>query len=68
MAEIDKDMKEVDRLKAERLTKKSDVDSMEENIAKVKTFSQLLSLRVFVILFHSWKINNYFWAPNPKTV
>lgn len=35
LQEIDKDMRELDRLKAERLTKKSEVDAMDEIIGKV---------------------------------
>lgn len=35
MTEIDKDMRELERLKSERLTKKTDVDAMEEHIGKV---------------------------------
>jgi structural maintenance of chromosome 1 len=36
MKEIEKDMAEVDRLKAAKLTKKSEVDSMEEHISKAR--------------------------------
>lgn len=36
LQEIDKDMRELDRLKAERLNKKSEVDAMDEVIGKVK--------------------------------
>lgn len=36
LQEIDKDMRELDRLKAERLTKKSEADAMEEIIAKAR--------------------------------
>ncbi|XP_075230606.1 structural maintenance of chromosomes protein 1A-like [Lycorma delicatula] len=36
MTEIDKDMRELDRLKSERLTKKNDVDAMEEHIGKAR--------------------------------
>lgn len=35
MSEIEMDMKEVDRLKAQRLTKKQEVDQMDEVISKV---------------------------------
>jgi len=35
MAEIETDMKEVDRLKAQRQTKKQEVDQMDEVISKV---------------------------------
>lgn len=35
LQEIDKDMRELDRLKAERLNKKSEVDAMDEQIGKV---------------------------------
>ena len=35
LQEIDKDMRELDRLKAERLNKKSEVDAMDEIIGKV---------------------------------
>lgn len=36
MKEIEKDMAEVDRLKASKLTKKTDVDAMEEHISKAR--------------------------------
>lgn len=35
MSEIEMDMKEVDRLKAQRQTKKQEVDQMDEVISKV---------------------------------
>lgn len=35
MSEIETDMKEVDRLKAQRQTKKQEVDQMDEVISKV---------------------------------
>lgn len=35
MSEIELDMKEVDRLKAQRQTKKQEVDQMDEVISKV---------------------------------
>lgn len=36
MSEIELDMKEVDRLKAQRQTKKQEVDQMDEVISKVQ--------------------------------
>ncbi|KAG8231458.1 hypothetical protein J437_LFUL000175 [Ladona fulva] len=36
MTEIDKDMRDLDRLKSERLAKKSEVDAMEEQIGKAR--------------------------------
>lgn len=58
MTEIDKDMRELDRLKSERLTKKNDVDAMEEHIGKVLEVMFLLvvikkklyDLKIFQIL------------------
>lgn len=38
MSEIELDMKEVDRLKAQRQTKKQEVDQMDEVISKVQIF------------------------------
>lgn len=39
MSEIEMDMKEVDRLKAQRQTKKQEVDQMDEVISKVYIYS-----------------------------
>lgn len=41
LQEIDKDMRELDRLKADRLNKKSEVDAMDEIIGKVSVSSKM---------------------------
>lgn len=51
MTEIDKDMRELDRLKSERLTKKNDVDAMEEHIGKVLEVMFLLVVIKKIIWF-----------------
>jgi len=43
MSEIEMDMKEVDRLKAQRQTKKQEVDQMDEVISKVRLIKKIIN-------------------------
>lgn len=53
MSEIDLEMRKLDRMKSDRLAKKSEMDNMDEEIAKVN----LIYCTLFVLHFN---INHYF--------
>lgn len=55
LSEIDKDMRKLDDLKSQRMSKKNDVDNMEEEMALVildnqKTISFLIFLNIYLLL------------------
>lgn len=49
MSEIDKDMRKLDDFKSQRMSKKNDLDNMDEEIAKAK---ELLSKNVFKLTLY----------------
>ena len=51
MSEIDKDMRKLDDFKSQRMSKKNDLDNMDEDIAKVSADILLQHTKNFILFF-----------------
>lgn len=58
MSEIDKDMRKLDDFKSQRMSKKNDLDNMDEEIAKAK---ELLSKNVFKLTLYLFAGSSWCW-------